>query len=309
MRIRWQTLGRDQPVPPRKSAAVRTVRTAATSQIEGLTPSDVRGGPKRRTVGVRRKNMRAFSGRKAFRIGFLVLSLLIAGTVLAITVFEHDVTCPICQTQNKVMMVGSWGSYACRPEGEFDLVPCPIAYTGSLWSCRKCKFTALESDIRVPNDKIAAVREFLDTMARDIEVWRPEVASGWRPKVDDQLFIAQGVYRIVGRDNVFWAEFYRVAGFFAAREGKHQRAIGLRVNALRTAEELIADPARAVYRKEDLLVAGAMAARIGDKERASKYLRAVKAARYAPPNYDEDGLGETRSDMNTLAVRILRSLE
>lgn len=70
----------------------------------------------------------------------------------------------------------------------------------------------------------------------------------------------------------------------------------------------MADPARAAYRKEDLLVAGAMAAKIGDQERARKYLRGIRAARYAPPSDDEDGLAETRRAMNNLAARILRSI-
>ena len=263
---------------------------------------------KLRSLRVRHRYMNKLSARRAFRMGFLILSLLIAGTLFGITVYERDVTCPICRTQNKVMLVGSWGSYACRPEGELELVACPIAHVGSLWSCRECKFTALEPDVKVPDDKVAAVRVFLDTMARDIEVWRPAFASGWRPKVDDQMFIAEGVYRIIGRDSVFWVEFYRVAGFFAAREGKQQRAMELRANALRLAEELITDPARAAYRKEDLLIAGAMAAKLGDYDRARKYLRAVRAARYAPPRSDEERLAETRKEMNHLAVRILESI-
>lgn len=249
------------------------------------------------------------SSRRVFRAGVLVLSLLVTAAVPGITVYDHEITCPICRTKSTVMFVGSWGSYACRPEGEFDLVPCPIAHTGSLWSCRKCKFTASRTDVQIPDDKVAAIRRFLEQLPSDLEVWRPEIASGWRPRVGDQLFIVQGINRIVGRDRVFWSEFYRVAGFFAAHEGKHQRAIGLRANALRVTEELIADPTRAAYRKEDLLVAGAMAAKLGENDRARKYLRAVPAARYEPPNQDPSGVAESRSDMNELARRILKSLE
>ncbi len=240
-------------------------------------------------------------------VSFAIL-LLFAPALLGITVFEQDIVCPICGTHNKVLAVGSWGSYACRPEGELDLVPCPIAYTGSFWSCSRCKFTSFIADAKIPPEKIDLIRRFLEALPGEIEVSRPGADPSWRPKVGDQLFVAQGVYQILGRDKVFWSDFYRVAGFFAAQEGKTQRAIGLRGKALRVTEDLLIDPARAAYRKQDLLAAGAMAAKLGNTTLARQYLSAVKSARYDPPGYEPSGLDQTREDMNELAKRILRSL-
>lgn len=252
--------------------------------------------------------MRLSSAIARSRVVYLIFLVLLAPALLGTTVVEEDILCPICGTHNKVLAVASWGSYACRPEGELDLVPCPIAYTGSIWSCRHCKFTTFIADTRIPAEKVTLIRQYLDGLPKHIEVSRADADRSWQPKMGDQLFVAQGVYRILGRDKVFWSDFYRVAGFFAAREGKAQRALGLRANALRVTEELLDDPARNVYRKQDLLVAGAMAAKLDRTTLARHYLRAVRSARYEPPGHEPSGLKETRNEMNEMAERILRSL-
>ncbi len=252
--------------------------------------------------------MRSVGRRATYIAAAIFASVTSANLLLAITVGERDITCSICKTHNKVAIVQSWGSYACRPEGEFDLVPCPIAYTGSLWSCRTCRFTSFITDADVPHAKVTAIRTFLQELPSDVDVARVDPHFGRMPNVANQLVVAHGIYRILGRDKVFWSEFYRVAGFFAAREGKHQRAIGFRAKSLEATEQLLADPARARYRKEDLLVAGAMAAKLGDGARAKKYLRSVRRARYDPPGQEPSGLIETRKNMSALAVRILMSL-
>ena len=229
------------------------------------------------------------------RIAALVIAVLAAQALLAITVGEKEITCSICGTKNTITVLRSYGSYACLPEGELDLVPCPIVYTSSIWSCRQCRYTSYVDDAEVPAGKVSAVHRFLDSVP----------PGPYSPTMSDQLVIAEGVYRALGRDDEFWADFYRSAGFFATQEKEHEQARRWRAEALKAYERLLADPKRASYRKEDLLAAGAVAAKLGQDTLAREYLKKVPGAAWDQPDTDPEDLAA----MDQLARRILESPE
>jgi hypothetical protein len=123
--------------------------------------------------------------------------------------------------------------------------------------------------------------------------------------MSDQLVIAEGIYRALGRNDEFWADFYRAAGFFATRDGEHERARRWRDEALRAYEKLLADSKRAGHRKLDLLAAGAMAAKLGQDKLARQYLGNVPSTACEPPNCDPEDVAA----MDQLAQRILDALK
>jgi hypothetical protein len=237
-----------------------------------------------------------------------VIAFVLVPCLSAITVEDLEIRCPICKTVNKVPVVGSYGSYACFAEGELDLVPCPIAYTGSIWTCSKCRFTVYVGDEKIPEEKVSAVERVLAKLPGDLNV-ADNTSETWKTfSMSDRLFVAEGVYRCLGRDSEFWASFYRVAGYFAARESKTDRARRLRARALTAYQLLLQDRRRADLRKQDLLGAGAVAAKLGIRALARQYLTQVENARYAPSESTPATQVETRKELNALATKILASL-
>lgn len=230
----------------------------------------------------------------------VLLALLAVPALLATIIVPEELTCAICGTKNKVFVMRSAGSLACGArEGDFDVVPCPIEYAYRMWSCTKCGYASYQHDASVPPQKVDPIRRFLAEARKSIPA---------SPRTTDRFDVAEGIYRILGRDDRFWSEFYRVAAFFAAEDGRGARARELRTKALAVTEKLLADPRHAATHKEHLLVAGAMAARLGHTALARKYLRGVREARYDPPQSDRAAIAAKRKEMHALAARILESL-
>jgi hypothetical protein len=241
--------------------------------------------------------------RRAFA---LVLLVAFALPALGISLMPIDIECPICGTHAKTFVLTSWGSYACRGDGELDLVPCPIVYTSSLWTCAKCKFTIRVEDVASAKARKDRIRAYLDKLPPSLRLGNGDMLHPDDESFSDRLSVAEGVYEIVGRDGVFWSEFYRSAGYFAASEHKIQRAAELRRKGLGITEALLTDPRRANVRMEDFLAAGALAAKLGETEKARRYLRQVRFSVWDPPNYQ--GASDVRRDLKRMAVKILGSL-
>lgn len=79
-----------------------------------------------------------------------------------ITWSPDEIECPVCQTKNIFMVVGSYGNYIYQFPSKYQLVFWPVTDSPSWYSCKKCRYTAFMGEFNeVPKDKIADLRNCL----------------------------------------------------------------------------------------------------------------------------------------------------
>jgi hypothetical protein len=215
------------------------------------------------------------------------LTLACAQRAAAITWFEQEVTCPVCQTKNVFLVPGSWGSYIYQYPSKFELIFWPHTDHPSYHSCRKCKLTAFMGDFeRVPKEKHAEVRKRLAGLKLEPRRGGESMTKYYKGAayldipLTDRLLAARQVYEVLGRDDEFWCHFERVLGHHYADEKRAAEADEARRRALRLAEKMLADPARAAERKEFLYIAGAMRHLLGDDAAALRDFREAEGLKY-----------------------------
>lgn len=215
------------------------------------------------------------------------LVLACAQQAAAITWFEQEVACPVCQTKNVFLVPGSWGSYVYQYPSKFELIFWPHTDHPSYHSCQKCKLTAFMGDFeKVPKEKHAEIRKRLAAFRLEPRKGGESLTKYYKGAVyldipvTDRLLAAQQVYEILGRDDEFWCHFQRVLGHHYADEKRPAEAGEARRRALRLAEKMLADEARAGERKEFLYIAGAMRHFLRDDAAALRDLREAEGLKY-----------------------------
>lgn len=178
-----------------------------------------------------------------------ILTLGFTLTVAAITTVSVKVVCPICQTENDFYDYGSWGSYIYSWPSKFQLVFWPQTSSSTIYSCKKCHLTLYMWDFKkFPKDKIRETVELLKTV---------KLSGSYKSYTDipasEKLQIAEKVYRLLGKDDAFWADFYRVQGYHLARDKRAKEAAEARQRALEITQRMLADPTNG-WRKKELLV-------------------------------------------------------
>lgn len=222
-----------------------------------------------------------------------------AARAAATTWFPQEVACPVCQTKNTFLVVGSYGSYIYQWPSKYELVFWPWTDSPAVYSCKTCRLSAFMWDFAgTPKEKHAEIRRRLEHFK--LEYARPrgehdEGADYLRVPSTRRLLAAEQVYQVLGRDEDFWCRFYRTLGHHYAAEKKQAEADEARRKALAVAERLLADKARAGERKEFLFITGAMRHFLGDDAGALKDFREAEGLKYVSgelgpdrsKNYDE----------------------
>jgi len=194
------------------------------------------------------------------RIVALVGTVMVSLSLLAITTVAVKVKCPICGEVNDFYDYASWGSYIYSWPSKFQLVFWPHTYSESLYSCKRCHYSAWMWD-------------FKGLKPEQVEKAREAAASfGSTPKADKYLDIpmsvrlglAERVYQTQEKDDLFWSHFYRAAGYHLAREKKSQEAQQARIKARDILARLAKDPKQASREKEHLVALAAMQHFVGD---------------------------------------------
>lgn len=104
-----------------------------------------------------------------------------------------------------------------------------------------------------------------------------------------RLDIARKVYEVLGRDDEFWCEFDRIAGYHLARSGRAREAHAARARALTRAEAIL-ETAPPGERKETLVIIAALRFLTGDIPGAREALAEAEPLTYAAPERDSKAL-------------------
>jgi hypothetical protein len=224
--------------------------------------------------------------RRVHALAVFLLLVVLALPLFAVTMIQAEVICPICQTKNSFIDYAGWGSYVYSYPSRFQFVFWPHAFSASIYSCRKCHLSLFMWDFRkFPKDMIPETAKLLQsvTISGDFKTYTDIPAS-------EKLEVAEKVYRLLGRDDEFWAQFYRVLGYYLAREKKPQEAAAARRHSLAITQQLLDSPANAGHKKELLLIVAAMHHFLGDDPAAKNELETA-----APMKFSDEKLGQERS--------------
>jgi len=203
--------------------------------------------------------------------------LLLTVSVAAVTTFPVKIKCPVCGVENEFFDYASWGSYVYQWPSKFQMVFWPQTYPTSLYICKKCHYTAWLWDFKnLDHDKIPAVQKTLSAIS-DI----PAFEKYGQVPMSRRLMVAEHVYQTLGKDDVFWSEFYRVQGYHLAAEKKPDEAKQARSKARDLLSKLAADPKESSRKKEFLISLAAMEHFLGDDAIALKDLAAARATTFS----------------------------
>jgi hypothetical protein len=216
---------------------------------------------------VRKKKRSVTFVRKAQCLALAATFLLAAS--LSATVL-HTVTekCPICGEENTFYGFGGWGGYVYHYASKFQMVFFPHTYPTSLWTCKKCHYTAWIGDFQhLPPEKIVAVRKAVAGAARI-----PEFTEYVQVPMVARLAVAERVYRELDKDDLFWSYFYQVKGYHLGLCRQTEEARQARLKARDLLKNLVADPRHVDQRKDLLIALAAMRHYTGDDQAAMETL-------------------------------------
>jgi len=209
-------------------------------------------------------------------IALLLLTCTLLGLSHAITTVEVEVVCPVCGTKNKFYDYASWGGYVYQWPSKYQMVFWPHTYSTTWYICQHCHLALLMWDFKeLPKDKVAPVKGVL----QDVRIEKKYESYSDVP-MSVRLEIAEKVYRVLDKDDAFWAQFYRVAGYHLARENKATEAAEARKHALEYVQKLLDKNSQPGHRKELLLTSAAMKHFLNDDVAAQADLEAAAALTY-----------------------------
>src|SRR5437899_1345222 len=194
------------------------------------------------------------------RILAVLACLMVSLSLLGITTDPVKVKCPICGEINDFYDYASWGSYVYSWPSKFQLVFWPQTYSESLYSCKRCHYSAWMWDFKaLKPEQVEKARE-------------ATAAFGSVPKADKyvqvpmsvRLGLAERAYKTQDKDDLFWSRFYRIMGYHLAREKQAQGAQQARIKARDLLGKLSQDPKEASRNKEHLVALAAMQHFVGD---------------------------------------------
>jgi len=240
--------------------------------------------------------------RKAILISAATLAAAVAG---ATTWGEAEVTCPLCGTANAFQAIMSYGSYIYQWPSNFQYIFWPATESEFVYSCLGCRFTAYMGDFeKVPADK----KEALVAAAKDVHFGRTYAAYTEIP-VSERLLAAARTYEVLGRDDAFWCQYYRILAYHFDAEGKKEDAATARRAALGLAEKMLADDADANQDKELLLIAGAMRHYLADDAGALAAFREAQPLTFKAPAYSDEENGNVDAYLNELLAEYVKKIE
>ena len=234
----------------------------------------------------------------------------------AITWFPQEFECPVCQTKNVFLVVGSYGSYIYQYESKFQLVFWPLTDSPTVYSCKKCRLSTFMWDFEgTPKEKHAEILKRLEGVRLEPRKGGESATRYYKDAVyldipeTERLLAAQRVYEVLGRDDEFWCQFQRVLGYHYEAEKKQREADAARREALRLAEKLLGDKARAGERKEFLYITGAMRHFLKDDPAALKDFREAMPLKYENKDLDKEKNGNYDEFLSDLLRQYVEKIE
>lgn len=189
---------------------------------------------------------------------------LVSFGLLSTTWFESTHTCPVCSTKNTFLDIGSYGSYIYSWDSKFQYIFWPLTDNPVVYSCKTCRLSTYMWDFdSLDVNKINDVKEYLK--GKTLTAGNSDYL---KVPITERLEIAEGVYKILGRDDDFWSQFYRVKGYHYEIAKNKEKARESRIKALEIAEKMKSNKDYEGQLKEILLITGAMKYFLKEKDSA-----------------------------------------
>lgn len=236
---------------------------------------------------------------------FLVMLVASSGFAFATTWFSEEITCPLCGTKNTLCSIGSYGTYIYQWPSRYQLIFWPKTDAFVLWSCEKCNLTAYMWDFEnIPDDKKAELKAAL----KDVKLPGKYKSYSEIP-MTNRLEVAEEVYQVLGRDDYFWCEFYRVKAYHLETAGRSDEAKNARLKALAIAEEMLREPDNQGIAKELYFITGAMRYFTGDTEGALADFGKARELTYSREGMTEEQKGKANEFFDGLLDEYIGKIE
>lgn len=202
----------------------------------------------------------------------------------ATTWFTANHTCPLCKNENTYRDIGSYGGYIYSWPSKFQYVYWPLTDFPSVYCCHDCHFSCYMWDFdSIPENKADSLKAYLTTT---------DLGGEYDDYLDipmtKRLEIAEGVYRILGRDTEFWSQFYRIMGYHYDHLKEPDKAYSSRIKALELAQTMLTDTAYDGHEKEILYIIAAMYFYTGKSDSTMVYLDQARTCTYRDKNMSEE---------------------
>jgi len=220
------------------------------------------------------------------RVSFIVSFFFLTSVLWATTWFPAEHTCPVCKKKSTYQDIGSYGTYIYNWPSKYQYIFWPLTDFPSVYSCPGCHFSVYMWDFdSIPAEKTDTLKSYLSNI---------KMEKKYKDYLDIpmtiRLEIAEGVYRILGRDTEFWCKFYRVMGYHYEAEDQAERARSSRLKAIGLVHQMFSDTLYKGQEKELMLIAAAMHYYTGQKDSTLLYLDKANLLTYSNSEMQEQNV-------------------
>lgn len=241
--------------------------------------------------------------KKTILIGFLIFTFI--GFLFATIWHEKIVECPVCKTENTFKDISSYGGYIYNWPSKFEYIYWPVTHTYSLYSCKKCRYSAFMWDFEANSGvTLKLIKKAIDTL----QIAMDQNQDYSKIPMPEKLETAEKFYKLYKTDNDFWCKFYRIKGFHYDAENEEDKAKESRLKALDIAENLLKDPVNDFRKNELLLITGAMKHLTGQNRLALIDFELAKTLEYNNPDNDSSNNMEMNKYLDTLLVEYIAKI-
>jgi hypothetical protein len=227
--------------------------------------------------------------KNAFRlISIFALVGVLSANALAITWFPKEFTCPIDDTKNTFLVVGSFGSYIYSYPSKYQWLFFPYTDSPTYYICKKCHLTTYMWDFdKLPKDRLPALKKIL----AEIKVSK-EFKDYQEVPLTERLEIMEKVYSVLDKDEQWWETFHRVKGYHYGKVGNTEKAAQERRKSLEFVQKELKNEKSTAPKKLLLYISGAMKHFLNDDKGALEDLQKAAATKYQ----DKDSSAEESKD-------------
>jgi hypothetical protein len=233
--------------------------------------------------------------KKTFRlISLFILLGALSGNALAITWFPKEFTCPLDNTKNTFLVVGSFGSYVYSYPSKYQWLFFPQTDSPTYYTCKKCHLTTYMWDFdKLPKDKFPALKKALEGV-RISKAFKEYTEL----PVSERLEIMEKVYAVLDKNEEWWESFYRVKGYHYGKEGKAEKATEARQKSLELIQKELKNEKSESPRKLLLYISAAMKHFLNDDKGALADLQKALETKYQEKDLKAEELKNAEEGIN-----------
>lgn len=233
--------------------------------------------------------------KKSFRlISAFALLCVLFGNAFAITWFPQEFTCPIDNSKNTFLVVGSYGSYVYSYPSKYQWLFFPRTDSPTYYICNKCHLATYMWDFdKLPKDKLPQIKNIL----AKIKVSK-EFKDYQEIPVTERLEIMQKVYSVLDKNEEWWETFYRVKGYHYGKAGGTDKAAEFRRKSLEYIQKELKNEKSETSKKILLYISAGMKHFLNDDKGALEDLQKALETKFAEKGASAEELKDAEEGLN-----------